>query len=248
MTLFPRIHEARANILGYARAAKRHGAQGLLITDWGDGGHYNFTELSWHGLLFAAEAAWNARTQDSFDARFCTLLIGTKSKRFQSALVKLGDITHTQFGPHYQSIWKHLFFEPPTHPLFQAPKDAAWCSTGGDIALASLKLSPAFGQRTLKQLERIKSTLLDTQSTATDPYGWLPYWIYAVDTLIFSARKLMTFGGGRQPGRKEKHALAKELKNISSRFEELWMARNQRSEIRITLKRFKAQIRDLERG
>jgi N-acetyl-beta-hexosaminidase len=40
-TLFPRLPQAMANIAGFAAAARRHGARGVLNTDWGDGGHYN---------------------------------------------------------------------------------------------------------------------------------------------------------------------------------------------------------------
>ena len=246
VTLFPRIHEARANILGYARAAKRHDAPGLLVTDWGDGGHYNFTEFSWHGLLFGAEAGWNSKHHASFDRRFCQNIIGTESTDFLRALCQLGDISHTQFGPYYQSIWKHLFFESPDHEIFQNPKDLAWTASNGVIDKEAIRLSPAFGRKTSRQLKKIRATFLQTNNSARDKHGLLPYWIYAIDTLLFAAEKLIVFGGGRTVSKKEKRTLAIQLQNIATQFEELWMKRNQRSEIRITLKRLKDQLRELE--
>ncbi len=39
--LFPRIANSQANISGWADAGRRHGALGLINTDWGDHGHYN---------------------------------------------------------------------------------------------------------------------------------------------------------------------------------------------------------------
>ncbi len=72
--LFPRLPQANANIAGFAKAACKYGGQGLLNTDWGDGGHYNFMEYSWHGFLFGAEQGWNTKAdQKSFTSRFCRL-------------------------------------------------------------------------------------------------------------------------------------------------------------------------------
>jgi len=62
--VFNQIEIARANILGYARTAAALGANGLLVTDWGDMGHFNQLACSLHGMLVAAAAAWNPRRVD----------------------------------------------------------------------------------------------------------------------------------------------------------------------------------------
>ena len=51
---FPRWPDAAENIAGFAQAGARHGACGLLNTDWGDDGHFNFMECSWLGYLYGA--------------------------------------------------------------------------------------------------------------------------------------------------------------------------------------------------
>ncbi len=48
------------NIASAARHGKNAGAAGLLMTDWGDGGHHQYWPLSWPGLTMAAGCAWNA--------------------------------------------------------------------------------------------------------------------------------------------------------------------------------------------
>ncbi len=51
---------AISNISSSALYAKRHGALGLLTTDWGDWGHINRPEYSFPMLVLSAGKAWNA--------------------------------------------------------------------------------------------------------------------------------------------------------------------------------------------
>ena len=48
-----------ANLRTSVANAIRYGAQGLLLTDWGDHGHSQYWPASWPGLTAAALAAWN---------------------------------------------------------------------------------------------------------------------------------------------------------------------------------------------
>lgn len=69
---------AERNILTFARAGARHGATGLINTDWGDHGHFNSLGCSWHGIVLGAAAAWNPATEGgaAFDRAFSRLLFG----------------------------------------------------------------------------------------------------------------------------------------------------------------------------
>ena len=73
--VFNEVEEARGNIAGYARAAKRCGAAGVLTTDWGDMGHFNMLPCSYHGMALGAAMAWNPRSDEhrGFDAAFSQL-------------------------------------------------------------------------------------------------------------------------------------------------------------------------------
>lgn len=48
------------NIGSAARCGRESGAAGLLLTDWGDGGHHQYWPLSWPGIAAAAGWSWNA--------------------------------------------------------------------------------------------------------------------------------------------------------------------------------------------
>ncbi len=65
-TLIGRHDNALANLRAAARAGKKSGAIGYLITDWGDGGHPQPLAVSWPMFLAGASLAWNAK---NFDGR-----------------------------------------------------------------------------------------------------------------------------------------------------------------------------------
>jgi hypothetical protein len=56
-TLFPRIENAIGNIRTFVRDGLAAGASGMLLTDWGDYGHYQLLSLSWYPYLFGAAVA-----------------------------------------------------------------------------------------------------------------------------------------------------------------------------------------------
>jgi len=63
-TLIGRHDNALANLRAAARAGKKFGAIGYLITDWGDGGHPQPLAVSWPMFLAGAALAWNATRFD----------------------------------------------------------------------------------------------------------------------------------------------------------------------------------------
>lgn len=69
---------AERNISTFSAAGKRHGAVGLINTDWGDHGHFNLLACSWHGIALGAACAWNAAhpTGEQFDEAFCRHVLG----------------------------------------------------------------------------------------------------------------------------------------------------------------------------
>jgi hypothetical protein len=77
---------AERNIADFAAAGKRHGATGLLNTDWGDHGHFNLLACSWHGIALGAALAWRAdhTIGDDFDERFARTFVGWASPADQN--------------------------------------------------------------------------------------------------------------------------------------------------------------------
>lgn len=70
-TLGGRWNNARRNILNAAREGRAAGAAGLLLTDWGDNGHWQQLPISYPPYLLAAAAAWNPDAAADLDIEAC---------------------------------------------------------------------------------------------------------------------------------------------------------------------------------
>jgi hypothetical protein len=62
-----RTSNAMGNLINAARAGRRHGARGYLITDWGDYGHRQCLPASYCGFLYGAAVSWCAATNVDID-------------------------------------------------------------------------------------------------------------------------------------------------------------------------------------
>ena len=69
---------AERNITAFALAGRKHGAVGLLNTDWGDHGHFNLPACSLHGIALGAALGWSADhpTGKAFDDVFVETVLG----------------------------------------------------------------------------------------------------------------------------------------------------------------------------
>ncbi|MEI6210151.1 MAG: glycoside hydrolase family 20 zincin-like fold domain-containing protein [bacterium] len=247
VSLFPRLPNAEANIAGFAAAGRKHGARGLLNTDWGDGGHYNFMEYSWYGYLFGAEQAWNTRaSQATFPARFCRLFLGVDAPAFVRGLRLLAEVAQVHELAHYEQYWRHVFFSVPDQWAALTGRREAEVWQAGQIVKRRVTFDARYGRATLDKLVRVRRVLTKYAGrSGVDPAGVLPYWIFAVDTLACAARKLALLGPGGPQRPADRQALAREMVALRKRFEGLWMARNRRAEIRTTLKAYTKAIRGL---
>ncbi|MBM4149849.1 MAG: hypothetical protein FJ224_12535 [Lentisphaerae bacterium] len=249
VSLFPRLPASCANIRRLA-AAGRGRACGLLNTDWGDGGHYNFMELSWYGYLFGAEQAWNPEADAaSFTDRFCRLFLRSSNRRLMSAIADLGDISHICVGGYYQSAWLHVFFAEPGADILRLVRPMASVSEGGAIRACRVDWDAAYARAVLSRVNRAKSGLESAMRVpGVDPMGVLPYWVFAADCLAHAARKLSVLGLGGTDVPAERQRLANEMRGLLERFETLWKARNRVSELRIAKERYMRALVGLERA
>ncbi len=244
--LFPRLPEACTNIAGFAAAGKQHGARGLLNTDWGDGGHYNFMEYSWHGYCFGAEQAWNTGAdQAGFTRRFAARFLGVEDADLVAALDALGRISFLPATSWNRSLWQAMLFASPADACFRAADPVAFLvERDGRVVTEEVRLDAAFARSLLPQLAWIRSVFTAHNGQAgADPVGVLPYWIFAVDTTVMAARRLAAFGAGATADDDERAAITRGLRELRKRFRKLWLARNRLSEIRVTLARYDRVIR-----
>jgi hypothetical protein len=98
------INDATINIQKMVSFGNKHGAIGVLNTNWGDCGNVNFFSGAIHGIAFGAALSWNAGMQlenESFDTMFSQIQWGEKYLLTGRLLRELGSCTWYHFGNIY---------------------------------------------------------------------------------------------------------------------------------------------------
>ena len=67
----------------------------------------------------------------------------------------------------------------------------------GKIVETEMRLDARFGAQAIRRAQAVRKVLAAVSANAeTDPYEVLPYWLFAVDTIIHAARKLSILAPG----------------------------------------------------
>ncbi|MCY4628070.1 MAG: family 20 glycosylhydrolase [Acidobacteria bacterium] len=237
-SLFPRFDTSLPNIRGHARAAKRFGASGFILTDWGDGGHYNLFGGSLFPLAAGAEAAWGSedRPESELAAAFSEHIAADPSGFCGEFATRLGRLHDTGF-PHFNhSPLKTVFFETRLRRSARVP-------------------APEALEATLEELRRL--------AAETDARG-LPAglsgaeWRFALDASLLAAERGLATLRFRRSGRKgapdnrqpaeELAALADRQLGLARRFRDLWIRTNRPEGMETARKRFQDAVTALRRA
>ncbi|MFZ4576577.1 MAG: beta-N-acetylhexosaminidase, partial [Phycisphaerales bacterium] len=87
-----RTTESRANIESAAKCALTHGAEGFLLCDWGDTGHWQQWPIVQMAIAHGAGASWRAERPEFDAAAASFVLFGDRSSFIAEWLTVLGDI------------------------------------------------------------------------------------------------------------------------------------------------------------
>ncbi len=237
-SLFPRFDTSLPNIRGHARAAKRFGASGFIVTDWGDGGHFNLFGGSLFPIAAGAQAAWGNedRPESEFAAAFSEHVAGDRSGFCGDFATRLGRLHNTGF-PHFNhSPLKTVFFETR---LRRSPRTP----TRGAL------------EATLEELRRLAAEV-DSRGLPSDPSG--AEWRFALDASLLAAERglaTLRFRQAEKSGTPKDRRLAEELTALADRqlelgrqFRELWQRTNRPEGIETARKLFQGAVTALRRA
>lgn len=241
---FPRLDNAIANTLAYVRSGVAAGANGMLMTDWGDGGHYQAGTGSWYPYLWAAECAWSGGDTSiaEFEAAFDRLFLADGSGRATSALRQLGAAMQAPQEPNWLTTWNSamaLWEEPVDGKLAgvtpPAVVDQARAAAGAIEPLLPLVRDPRIQADLAAATSQIAFGCAKVETTR------------AIQSLLERARALPADApsDARRALMVELDAAIVEVRNARQRlpalietFEQRWLAAARPSEIGITLDRF----------
>ena len=239
--LFPRVANAEQNVARYAEAGRRHGASGLLNTDWGDHGHYNLQSYSWLGYAQGAQQAWSGEPDArAFDRAFSRVVFGDSSGRAAKHYRALGAIHDVGQPVPNGSLLQFLFFD--------------------DVgpALWSVAARPGKLRAALRKLERVRDAIAAADCFAGEPLAQAEL-VYAADASAFAARKglatLEWLAWRAKPARLDargRRALARTLAKLADeqaalgkRLKRLWLARAAPGGFSVTATRLSGSVRSL---
>ncbi|MFF2482074.1 family 20 glycosylhydrolase [Paenibacillus sp. NPDC058071] len=93
-SLAGRTDNMLANIADAARNGKKYGASGLIVCDWGDGGHWQVSAISYPAFAYAAGAAWqtdnNLETMEPLEYYVSHEMLKDKSGKGAALLLEMG--------------------------------------------------------------------------------------------------------------------------------------------------------------
>ena len=223
-----RLDNAIGNVSRFAAVGRKHHAEGLLNTDWGDGGHRNFLGISLHGFAHGAAHAWNGRAvnEDRFTELFCRRVFGRNSAPLAKAIRRMGrtHLTCGQRGGYGSALYRALV--EPLVPRRRA--DHPWID----------RTDPA-------GLRKVLSQLSDEVIRFDAPKGADGFEMLAIREMaagmqmdrLASRRALVAhrLRAGKPVAGAELRKLADQTHRVTRDFRTLWMARNKPSRLRDNL-------------
>jgi hypothetical protein len=145
---------AERNIAAFAAVGRKHGASGLLNTDWGDHGHFNALACSWHGIALGAAFAWNADhpTGADFDNRFARTVLGISDAEVIPALRQASAIAER--CETWRLLWQPLqqIRDDATLPTVEDAETAAESARSAVLRFESLTSIDAIDPRDVAEL------------------------------------------------------------------------------------------------
>jgi len=243
--LFPRVGNAERNVSRWADAGRRHGARGLLDTDWGDFGHYNALGVSLQGYAWHAQQAWSGGlAAKDFDRAFALRIFGEKSPRIARLYRRLGAIHDAGFRIFNGSALQHLYFDALPRSFFLAHARRGALERSGRRLDAVLREVEALG---------LAGAGDDFLGLARREIHWAAE---ATRLAVEKGLAVLDYDAWRADPRSrkaaERRALARRLESVAdaqqaqqASLRTLWLARNAPSELAITERRIRRSIAGL---
>jgi len=233
-----RMTNAIGNVAGFAAEGRRRRVEGLLNTDWGDGGHRNFLGVSLHGYAHGTAHAWNGRAVDDakFTRAFCFHAFGRRDGGLARAIRTLGDTYLRTPGKLYHGLVESLTGDREFRRSISIGSPVRWLhgSAIDDMQPAGLrKIVSALADLRFdgggEKLHRFEALALRELAASA-----------RMDAL--AARRALTakdIRAGKTPATSVLRGLANETRRVAGEFEKLWLARNRPSRLKDNLTLFR---------
>lgn len=236
--ILPDFATAEVNIRNFVRDGVKHGALGMINTEWKDDGE-SLNAPNWHGYAWGAECAWNGSATEpaDFNRRVGAVLFGEPGERFGRGVGSLAEICRL---PCLKSLPNRQFWEPD-FPLTSKAKiqrdDAAEIQKRAASAVEQLELC---------------------RREATVNADWLEALVFGAERILWLAERkrdaaemVGRYESAQKGSAKEADAFfawherllldrQRQTEDFCKRFSNLWLAENKPYALDWTTNRYKA--------
>jgi hypothetical protein len=238
-TLAGRTDNSLGNIRNAAINGHKHGAIGLLSTDWGDNGHAQPLPVSYLGFLASAAFSWNVQSAKDLPDEAIPGLLDIHAFRDEAGV--MGKLAY-DLGNVYQQPEVHVRNSSILFWLLTLPQAMPERRRGeGELTQASLEQTGTYIDQVLATLDKAQMARADA-SLVRDEFQWLG------DILRLSVKIGMARS---QEGldvpvtdlpEASRHALAEEMRPLLDRFKGLWLQRSRPGGLEDGLARFQRTL------
>ena len=236
-SLSGRTDNAIGNILNAARSGLKHGAIGLLNTDWGDLGHWQPPSVSLLGYACAAALSWCLNTNENIDLRqsLNRLVFADLSETLGGAVWDLGNI-YQQIGPPHingQVLARVLQSSQADLPKW-LQRQATWGGSDPDIRPETL-------HRVRDQLIALQQVFGRSGSQRHDAQLIHAEFSHVTDMLLHSLDWLLLY---QNAPRLPLHTQAQVWERLIYQQRHLWLQRSRPGGLEDSMRRFETLRQD----
>ncbi len=206
------LDNAMKNLVNASGNGHRHGARGLLITNWGDSGHHQVLPLSYPGLLYGAAVAWGLDNNENLDPvpALSRLVFQDPTERLAGALADMGRLN--SLSPKPQNYASELF-----RIFFSSAMNMTWSIRGHDRQTL---------RKLLEYLDAAEEKFSGAKPLCADASYLLDEMKLAADMARWAARRGLAWFDLMEKGEHKMRPLRCELKRLTGEFEKIWLRRN----------------------
>jgi hexosaminidase len=205
-TIGGRTDNMIGNIINAAENGIKHGAVGLLNTDWGDLGHLQPLVASYLGYAFGAAASWCLAENRDID-----LSRASSMHVFGDASGAAGKLAY-DIGNIYRLYPKRTF---NSTAYFHGIVDNTLNGTVTEVP-------PAVTKAVLAEIARLERALRALKLTTPEAAIVKQEWAYALAVIRYGAQRLARMNAGQKASASEKAT----LKRLLALHKKVWLLRN----------------------
>lgn len=183
-SLFPRVYNSYTNLINYSVAAFEKGAQGFLVTDWGDYGHFQPLGLSLYGYLIGGRQSYHASRISTFDLEQELRPMMFANPKVAEAFRLLMDSNNAPFiQTDFKSMSFYYFFDDLFNGLSLSGNDRY-----PRLLRTSFEILDQQGSKALDRLDKVLENPEESIGPFVDPAWERLIGKFFVEELHFSAR------------------------------------------------------------